>query len=104
EAATRAGEGPLHEQQVAIRVRANDAHLLDGDAFVAHVARHPQAAIDATRRRTRADRPGCPVVVGTVGLRTALEVVAFDDAGRPLAFGDAGHVDEVAGGEQVTDR
>ena len=44
------------------------------------------------------------MVVGAVGLGTAVEVVALDVAGEALALGDAGHVDEVAGGEQVAER
>jgi hypothetical protein len=43
-------------------------------------------------------------MVGTVGLGTAVEVVALDDAGEALALGDTGHVDHVPGLEQVADR
>ena len=44
------------------------------------------------------------MVVGAVGLRPAVEVVALDVAGEALALGDAGHVDQVAGREQVAER
>ena len=104
EPAARPGQAPLDEQQVALGVGAHDADLLDGHALVAHVAGHPQAAVDATRRGARADRARRAVMVGTVGLGPAVEVVALDVAGEALALGDAGHVDEVAGLEQVTSK
>ena len=40
------------------------------------------------------------MMVGTVGLGAAVEVVALDDAGEALALGGAGHVDQVARGEE----
>src|SRR5918993_2142755 len=100
---TRAGEAPLDEQQVAVGIGPHDADLLDGHALVAHVAGHLQAAVDAARRGAGADRPGLAVMVRTVGLGPAVEVVALDVAGKALALGHAGHIDVVARGEQVVD-
>ena len=66
---------------------------------IADVAGHAHALVDAPRRGAWADRTGRAMMVGTVGLGAALEVVALDVAGEALALRDARHVDEVAGRE-----
>ena len=98
------GSGALDEQQVALGVGAHDAQLLDRRPVVAHVPGHPHALVDATGRGARPDRARLAMVVGAVGLGTALEVVALDVAGEALALGDAGDVDQLAGGEEARRR
>src|SRR3990170_2505334 len=77
------------------------------------IRHHPSRRCGRRRARRRgrerhpapgagADRPGGAVLlVGAVGGALALEVVALDVAGEPFALGDAGHVDLLAGGEDI---
>ena len=69
---------------------------------VAELAGHLHALEHAGRRRARADRAGCAVLL-VVSVRRALagEVVALHDAGEAAALADAGDVDPLAGREHV---
>src|SRR5207245_4367025 len=102
ERAARPGQRPLHEEQVPVAVGADDPQLLDRRGLVAHVAGHPESLVDAAWRRAGTDRAGLAVMVGPMGLRTALEVVALDLAREALALRDTRHVDEVTLAEHVT--
>src|SRR4051812_23341030 len=94
--ASGTGQAALDQQEVAVGVGADDADLLDGHPLIAHVAGHLETAIDAAWRRAGADRPGRAVMVGPVGLRPAMEVVALDVAREALALRHASDVDEIA--------
>src|SRR6266568_7211315 len=80
-----------------------DAHHLvgaGGHALVAHLARHAHA-LEHAGGVGGADGAGLPDVHGTVRFRPAAELVALDEALEALAFASAGHVDELAGGEDL---
>ena len=49
------GDGALDEEEVPVRIGADDLDLLGGDALVAHVAGHPLALDDAGRVGARPD-------------------------------------------------
>src|ERR671930_2717345 len=86
ERAARARQRPLDQQEIPIRIGADDADLLDRRLLVAHVAGHPQALVDAAGRRARADRAWLAVMIGAMCLGSAPEVVALDLTGEALAL------------------
>ena len=102
EAAGRAGDRTLDQQQAALGVALDDLEVERGDARVAHLAGHLHALEHARRRGAGADRAGRTVLlVVTVRRALAGEVVTLHHAGETAALADAGHVDPLAGGEHV---
>ena len=96
DAALRARNRALDEQQVALDVDLVDDEPELGDAPRAHVAGHLLALEHARRRRRGADRAGLADVVRAVADRAALEVVPLDRALEALADRRARDLDRVA--------
>src|ERR1019366_237164 len=82
--------------EIALRIRAHDAQLLDRRSFIAHMTGHAHALVDTPGRGARSDRARLAMMVGAVRLGSAMKVVALDVAGEALALGDTRHVDELA--------
>src|SRR5690606_31110911 len=96
------GHGALDQDQAVLGVDVDDLEVLDGHALATHAAGHALAPEGAARGRRHADRAGVPVLlVHTVAVAHAAEVVPLHDAGVALALAGAGHVDGLAPGERV---
>ena len=92
------GIAPSDEDQLAVRVDADDLEVGRRDPAAAHAPGHLRALEHAARRRARADRAGRAVVlVVAVAAALALEVVALHAAGEPLALRRRDRVDVLAG-------
>src|SRR5918995_2149984 len=101
DAVLRARDGAADEEQVALGVDADypETHL--GVALRAHVARHALSFDDPGGIRAGADRAGLPMPGVAVGCRTAAESVPVYHTLKSAALGCAGHLDQLAGSEDV---
>src|SRR5690349_1516877 len=105
DAAARAGDGALDEQQTLLGVDGVHREVENGHALAAHTAGHAHALEDAARSRRGADRAGLAVVaVRTVRSGDALEVVTLHDTRGALALAGADDVDQLAGLERAVHR
>src|SRR5690606_2064015 len=102
DAAARAGNGTLDQDETLLSIHRVDLQALHGDALAAHATGPAHALEDTRPGRGGADRAGLAVVaVRTVTRAHALEVVALHDTGEALALGGADDVDELAGFEDL---
>ena len=100
--ALRTRDGAADQEQVALDVHFDDLQVFHGAAHHAHVTRHALALEHAARRLALADGArGTMRQRDTVGGMVAGEVVPLHGAGKALADGGAGHVDDFADLETV---
>src|SRR5262245_19193016 len=93
----RTRDRTLNQQQVSLRIDAQDFEVLHRDPFVTHVACHPQTFEHAAGSRAGANRTGSAMAVRlTVRLRTAVETVAFHTTLESATFRRTGHIDDFA--------
>src|SRR5215210_2505254 len=85
--ALRAGHRSAQEQQVLVPANVDHLEAALGNARVAHLAWAANALEYARGIGGRADRAGRANVVGAVGYRPAVKVVALDRALEALALG-----------------
>src|SRR5512134_1399179 len=95
----RARHRAADEEQVALGVHLDDPEPQLGVPRRAVVARHLLALDDARRVGAGADRARLPVPRVAVAGRAAAEAVPLHDALEPAALGRAGHLDQLARGE-----
>ena len=96
------GTAPLTSTRLRSVSASTTFRFKRGDLGVAHLAGHLHALEDPGRRGALADRARSAVaLVVAVRGALALEVVALHGAGEALALGHGGHVDPLAGLEQV---
>jgi hypothetical protein len=94
------GDGAADQDEVALGVDLDDLEVLHGDALATHAAGHAHATEGASRRRAGADGARVTVLLlHTVAVAHAGEVVALHDTGVALAAARAGDVDEVTRAE-----
>ena len=103
-AVLRAGDGAAEHQQMRSASISTTSRLALGDALAAHPPGHANALEDAGRVGAGADRAGRADVVRAVRDRPAAEAVALDRALEPLADGDPGDLDALAGLELLDRR
>ena len=101
DAAVRTGHRAANHQQIVFRIDPRHGQSFYRDAHVAHVTRRPHALDNSRRIRRRANRTGRAHVHRTVRLRTAIEIVTLDRAGKAATFRLADHVDDVAIGKLI---
>src|SRR3989337_408737 len=83
-----AGDGALHHQDVARRIRLDHSEVLHGHLAGPHVAGHLHPLDDATRVRAGADGAGGAGAVGLpVGLGPAVEAVSLHHAREAATLG-----------------
>ena len=77
--------------------------VLDGDPLDTHPARHPQSFENSAWGSAAADRSRRAVLaVHTMRRAEPRETVPLHDTGGALALADAGHIDDIAHGEDVS--
>src|SRR5207244_446867 len=85
DAAVRAGDGALEQDQAVLGVDAGDGDVHGGSALATHATGHPGALEDPARGGAGADGAGLAVgPVDTVTGAEALEVVPLHDTGVAL--------------------
>src|SRR6266851_6464875 len=95
-------DSALDEQQALLRVHLDHLEVLGRHLLDAILPGHLLIGIDAPWRFALADRAWMPpVFVRAVGLPKAGEAPALHHALKASAFGDAGHVDQLALGEKI---
>src|SRR5688572_6819232 len=101
DAVARARDRAPHEEQILLGVDPDHFEPELGVAPVAHVARHPLALYDPGGIGAGADRAGLAVPGVAVGGGTAARAVAVHDALEAPPLGPPGHLDQLAGGEDL---
>src|SRR5689334_6562063 len=92
----------VHEHQMLFRNDLRHALAEHADALVAVLTGHAHAELGATRRHVRTDRTAVTtILVRTVRLHRARELVAPDDAREAAADGDARDVQQLPGLEHL---
>src|SRR5690606_31656112 len=99
-----ARRGAVHEKDLPLRIDADDLQVADRHPISAHAAGHALAGEDAARGLALTDRTDVAMgLVHTVRAARALagHAVPLDHAREAPALGDAGHVDVLAGLEEI---
>src|ERR1044072_7949051 len=99
DAAIRSGHRATNHQNVVFGIHARHCQALGGDANVAHVTRRA-VTLDNSRRISRStDRTRRAHVHRTMRLRTTIEVVTLDGAGKTTTLRAPDHIHHLAVGE-----
>src|SRR5690349_17411215 len=100
-AVLRAWNRAPDKEQVALGVHPHDSKTDFSMAFRAHVAGHPLSLDDPGRIGAWADGAGLAVAGIAVGCGTAAEAMAMHHTLKSTPLGRAGHLDQLAGSEDV---
>src|SRR6478735_9631228 len=104
QAVAGAGDTAADQNQILLRDHFDDLLAEHADGLVAVLTRHLHALLHAARSHVGADGATvAAVLVRTVRLHVAREVVATHDAGEAVTLGHALHVHELAVLEQLVD-
>ena len=95
----RARDAALDDQEVVLRIDAQDLQVVNRDALAAHAAGGAHALDHPRRERRRANRTRRAVKHRPVGRCAAGEVMPLDHAWKPLAAAGADDVGALAVGE-----
>ena len=103
--AFRAGDRAFDEQKIFRLAHLDDLKILRRARVLTHVTGHPHSAHDRAGEKSLTDRAAAAMPAFRAVRRIATgETMAFHNAFKAAAFGDADRVNEIAGRKQASGR